>query len=85
MPAVNLIKDPHLERKRTIETIIRKRMAERRVKTVKDLAERIGMNQVCLCNRLSGATKWGLDTLAKIAHTLQFSAEDAAKILGVRP
>ena len=85
MPAVKLIKDPRLERQRLIETIIRKRMAERRVKTVVELAGRIGMRQELVSKRLSGAVKWDLETLAKIAHTLQFSAEDAARILGVKP
>ena len=85
MPAVKLIKDPRLDRQRLIETIIRKRMAERRVKTVVELAGRIGMRQELVSKRLSGAVKWDLETLAKIAHTLQFSAEDAARILGVKP
>ena len=84
MPAVNLIKDPRLERKRTIETIIRKRMAEHRVMSVKDLAGRIGIRKEALCKRLSGVSRWDLETLAKVAHTLQFSEEDAARILGVK-
>ena len=85
MSAVSLIKDPRLERQRLIERIVRTRMAERRVKTVVELAGRIGMRQELVSKRLSGAVKWDLETLAKIAHTLQFSAEDAARILGVKP
>ena len=82
MPAVNLIKDPRLERQRLIERIVRTRMSEHRVKTAKDLAGRIGISQEALCKRLSGVSRWDLETLAKVAHTLQFSAEDAARILG---
>ena len=84
MPAVKLIKDPRLERQRLIERIVRTRMLEHRVKTVKDLAGRIGISPEALCKRLSGASRWDLETLAKVAHTLQFSTEDAAKILGVK-
>ena len=84
MPAINLIKDPRLERQHLIERIVRTRMAEHRVMSVKDLAGRIRANPETLAKRLCGATKWDLETLAKLAHTLQFSAEDAARILGVK-
>ena len=67
MPAINLTKDPRLERQHLIERIVRTRMAEHRVMSVKDLAGRIQANPETLAN------------------TLQFSAEDAARILGVKP
>lgn len=82
MPRVNLCKPkptPGDAAERIISTI----MAQRGIRTRKELAVKVGMDEQVLRLRMRTG-EWKLEELVKVARALRMSKEDAAALLGVK-
>lgn len=59
---------------------IKKIMAEKEIKTIKELAEKTGINRNTLSNVLSGKIQPSSDVMEKLVFFLEISPETAGRI-----
>lgn len=59
---------------------LKKIMAEKEIKTVKELAEKSGVNRITLADVLKGKTQPSSDVMQKLVISLEIEPENAGRI-----
>lgn len=81
MPKVKLWTSPDQEQAEFRRRMVDSKRGARGYHTQKALADAAGVQQVALSMRMSGKTKWDVDTLSSLDRVLRFSAEELSAFI----
>lgn len=69
------------KRLETRNRVIRSAMGRAGIRTQRDLAERMGLEEAVVSNRFTGRTKWDIDQLRDLDRAIHFQDEEMLKLI----